>query len=95
MMFCIIPPIATPLVERFFRRVSRNSTIEDEPTRVENILGQNNTTPQRSIASRLPSPENIRMTALRMESTETLESPTQRRVNFFSWNLLNHLYSEQ
>ena len=80
----------TLLVERFLRRVSRNSTIEEEPTRVEN--GHENTTPQRSLNSRVPSPENIGMTVLRMESTETLETPTQARVNYFNIIIWNNNY---
>ena len=77
----------TTLVQRFCRRVSRNSTTEEEPTRIENILVNDVTTPKRSFTSRLHSPENIGMTVLRMESTETLETPTQGnsnlRVTFF------------
>ena len=79
----------TTLVQRFCRRVSRNSTTEEEPTRIENILVNDVTTPKRSFTSRLHSPENIGMTVIRMESTDTLDTPDQPRVKLYLYKLFS------
>ena len=69
----------TILVERFLRRVSRHSTIEEQNT-VGSILTTDLSTPRRSVMSGLPSPEDMPMTELKVESEDFLTSKKQTRV---------------